>query len=154
MKKNTYLIAGVIFCILIALILLREFKGNYYRVSAEEAYKISRNGNIFITPTSLDTLKDVSLIIVLSEKSDDIDSLSGNHFKILNVRPSELLKWKNRRQFKNISGSIILQAENLRLATNAWVILSRRGYKNIKILDGDSNEEFKYTFQPDTLTED
>ena len=153
MKNNKYLIAGVIFCILIALILLREFKGNYYRVSAEEAYKISLKGNIFITPTSLDTLKDVSLVIVLSEKSDVIDSLSGNHFKSLKIRPSELLKWKNRRQFKNLSGSIILQAENPGLATNAWVILSRRGYRNIKILDVDSNEELKYTFQPDTLTD-
>ena len=66
--KNTYLTAGIVFCLFLALILLREFKGNYYRVSAEEAYKISRKGNIFITPASLDTMDDVSLIISLFGK--------------------------------------------------------------------------------------
>ncbi len=149
-EKQKYLLAGVIFCLFIALIFMREYNGNYYRVSAEEAYQISLNRNIFMTPASLDTLNEGSLMISLSEKSDN-DALPEHHLKIMHIVPTELLIWKNRRQFNNLTGSIVLQSKNLRSATNAWVILSRRGYRNIRILDENSNEELKYAFQRDTL---
>ncbi|MFC2137684.1 hypothetical protein ACFLTE_05865 [Bacteroidota bacterium] len=142
MKNRTFILFGAAFIVFILFILLYETLGNYYRIPIEDTHTMSLNKDILINSENLDMLDKATLIIYLSEINENND-VSGNQFKKVNIVPADLLKRKNIRLYKKYSNSIIIVSANIPMATRAWVILSRKGFDNIKILDNNDNERLK-----------
>ncbi|MBN2348536.1 MAG: hypothetical protein JXJ22_06860 [Bacteroidales bacterium] len=149
MKKIGYLLSSVIILLVILFIILHEIKGDYYRLSVEEAYTITQNERILIRYDALDSINPEPLIIYLSENPVE-NSISAKNYKNLMAKPAELLNLKYRKIYRH-TGNLVLWSDNPGLSAGAWVILNRKGYKNIKILGDPENETFKYSFQPDSL---
>jgi len=150
MKKNWYLLSGILFSALIVLIIIVEHKGNYYKATPEEVHKLLLDSSIVINSVTINIQKEPILIICLSENVEDSIN-SASVIKTVLVKPEYLLKPENRKLYKNHSGTIVLQSDNLDLAANAWVLLTRLGYKNIKIWNSKIDDKLNYTFQPDSL---
>lgn len=150
MKKYGYLISGIAVLALITAIFIAEHKGNYYKASTNEVHKLLLDSNIVINPVSITVQKESVLIIRLAENEEDSGIVALNA-KTLNIKPNELLNPENRKHYKDHSGIILLQSENLDMAAEAWVLLSRMGYKNIKIWNATLEDTFKHSFQSDSL---
>ena len=150
MKKYGYLISGFVVLTLITAIFITERKGNYYKASPNEVHKLLLDSNIVINPFTITVQKEPVLIIRLTENLENTSILALNA-KTINIKPNDLLKPENRKLYKDHSGIIMLQSENLDLAADAWVLLSRMGYKNIKIWNTKYEDTFKYSIQSDSL---
>ena len=140
-KNRRYIFIGTPFLALIIFILFHEIKGNYYRISAEDIHAISLNKDILINPEDIDKLDKEALIIFLSDNYKNTDVLD-NHIKKINIVPADLLKRSNIRLYKKHSKSIIIESDNMAIAARAWVILTRKGIKHIKLVDDNDNEKF------------
>jgi len=150
MKKHWYLLSGIIFSALIVLIILVEHKGNYYKVTPEQVQKKVLNDRIVMNSETISNLKESVLLICLSGNVEDsINSL--NYVKTLKIKPEDLLKTENRKLYEDHSGIIILHSDDLTLEANAYVLLSRMGYKNVKIWTDKDDDKLNYSFQPDSL---
>jgi hypothetical protein len=150
MKKYGYLISGFVVLALITAIFITEHKGNYYKASTNEVHKLLLDSNIIINLVTITAHKEPILIIRLAENGEDSSFVALNA-KAINIKPNELLNPENRNLYKDHSGIILLQSENLDLAAEAWVLLSRMGYKNIKIWNATLEDTFKHSFQSDSL---
>ena len=143
--KRRYILIGTAFLALVLFILFHEIKGNYYQISAEDSHAISFNEDILINSEDLDMLDKETLIIFLSDNKENT-AVSGSQIKKINIVPADLLKRSNIRLYKKHSEPIIIESDNIAIAARAWVILSRKGFKNIKIVDDSDNEKFTGNF--------
>lgn len=144
--RNIYIYTvTALLLILVSLIFIRERKGNYYTLTAEEVHQLSLNNSLYIHPEDIHSY-DNSLTIKILEESEIKSESSENH---LQIYPAELLQHDIRKKIKNYSGTILLKSNNEILLANAWYILSRKGFENIKIA-GFQKEELLYKFQPDS----
>lgn len=148
MKKYLYIISGVILAGILVGFLFTEFKGDYYTLTPREVHNISTKQEIIINSADLEKYSGAYLLIHITDKPEE--KITNNSDKEIYIKPSELLLRKNRKIYANSPGMLVLASDNMANSVKAWIILSRKGYENLQILDNDSNENFKYTFQPDT----
>ena len=143
-NKMYYIISGGIVLTLLVFVFIDESKGNYYKKSVEDTYALLGNSDINISAGELKaTGTDILKINIVFE---DEESELNNY---ISVRLENLLKRKFIKRLKKHKGTIVIVSEDIRLAANAWVILTRKGLDNIKILGLTKNETLKYTFEPE-----
>lgn len=142
MKKHWYIISAIIFTALIISIIIQETKGDYFRLSTEEVFDLSLNKELFINDDAIAQLKTKPLIINLNNTEEGEGNIYSNKVKTISIKPSELLKRENRKHYKN-NQTIILWSDDFKQATYAWVILSRKAYKNVVIYSNNSKQDFK-----------
>ncbi len=149
MKPNWYIISSIFLSGILLLILAVEIKGDYYKISTEEVHRISTREELLIHATELKKYAESPLIIHISD-SIETDNSSDSDQEIY-IMPSDLLKRKNRKLYATSPTLLVLSSEDIEISAKAWVVLSRKGYRNIKILDDTTNEIFNYSFQPDSI---
>ena len=148
MKIYSYIASGLILAGILSAFLITEIKGDYYTITTREIYDISVKQEIIINSSDLEDYSGSCLIIRISDKSGE--KLTYNSGSEISIEPSELLLRKNRKMYANSPGMLVLASDNMANSAKAWIILSRKGYENVKILDIDADESFKYSFQPDS----
>lgn len=152
MKKHWYIISGLLFSAIIIGVIILESQGNYYKVSIDKIYTATLNNKVVLSNEALTNHKKSILFVYLSEGIEEDDAISNEIIRV-NILPSDLLNTENRKRFNNHSGIIVLQSEDTAISVKAWVLLSRVGFSNVKILNDSAEESLKYTFQPNTITE-
>lgn len=151
MKKKYYIFSGIIIIVLVLFLSLREYKSNYYKLSVEDTQAILINTDFNI---SRDELKEAGSTIL------KLDFVEGNpekevfteNMNLITVPAANLLDRKFLRRLKKQEGIVVIVSEDDALATHAWLILTRKGFDNIKILGVSENETLRYTFKPETDT--
>lgn len=142
MKKTVLFISIFTILVLLVLIGIREINGNYFKASISEIHQQSLND---ITYTNFNELTNESTVIHLTPSEPSNLKLQLNKASVIYIKANELLSKENKKVLKNINGDIILFSDDIQISTNAWVILSRLGYENVRLLV-EMNDE---TFQPD-----
>lgn len=142
MKKTAIYISSITFLALLVLIGIREIKGNYFKSSVSETHLLSLKDASY---TNVNQLTSESIIIQLTNNESDNFKLQLHGASVVYIEASKLLSRENKKVLKDIKGDIILFSNDVQITANAWVILSRLGYKNVILLI-DPNDE---TFQPD-----
>ncbi len=148
MKKYGFILSSVFLAGIILLILVVEIREDYYTLTTEEVHDISVRQELVITSTELKKYQASSLLVHLCGKSEN-DNFSASDQEI-SINPSDLLLRKYRKLYAKNQGVLILSSEDIETAAKAWVILNRKGYRVIKILDDKANEKINYSFQPDS----
>lgn len=151
MNKKYYILSGIIILVLIVFLSLREYKGNYYTLSVEETQAILINTDCNISGDALNVAGSSILKLDFDEGNLGHELFTEN-MNLITVPTSNLLKRKFLRRLENHEGTIAIVSEDAVLATHAWLILTRKGFDNIKILDVSENETLRYTFKPETDT--
>lgn len=142
--KIIILVIGV----LLVLVIVRNSDRNVFKEKAKTAVEAARNNSNLITFNQLKKLTTPYLIIDIGSEPRP-DSLQFQH--AVKITFSQLLDKANRKVLDEASGELILYADDIATTSRAWVILNQLGYKNLRILIFEDNqEELKYKFQPDT----
>ena len=149
MKQYWYILSGAFLAGIILLILTDKNKEDYYTVTTEDVHRISTSQELLINSNDLKKYYGSSLLIHLAVKPEK-DFLATSDKEIY-IESSDLLKRKNRKIYANSPGLLVLVSEDIEIAAKAWTIMSRKGYENIRIMDNNTNESFKYSFQPDSI---
>ena len=137
--------SGAIILTLLVFIYIDESKGNYYKKSVADTYTLLVNSDINISEGELKAAGPEILRINLFFEGEE--SEQNNPISIL---PENLLDRKFVKQLKKHKGTIVIVSEDAGLAAHTWLILTRKGFDNIKILRVTENETLKYTFEPET----
>ena len=138
----------LIIVILLILVIIRNSDRNVFKEKAKTAVDAARNNSNLITLNQLKKLTSPYLIIDIGNEKR-ADSLQFQH--TIKIAFSQLLDKANRKVLDEAGGELILFADDVAIASRAWVILNQLGYKNLRILTLENNPEgLKYKFQPDT----
>lgn len=142
--KKYYIISGLILLTLLVFVIIYESKGNYYTKSVEDAYALLFHSDINLDSGELQaSAKDLLKVnVVLEGEENELK----NH---LTIRSENLMEKQFLKRLKQHKGDIAIVSEDLGLAAHAWVILTRKGFDNIKVKGINENETMKYTFEPD-----
>jgi hypothetical protein len=134
--------------VLLVLVIVRSTNPHIFKQKVKSAIEAAQNNSNIITPGQLNQLTTPYLVIDLGSPAKQNSPVFQHSVQI----PFEkLLDKANRKILQDATGSLILFSEDLATASKAWVILNQMGYKNLKILTPDPNQEvLKYKFQPDT----
>lgn len=143
MKIKYYLYSAAIIAIVMLLVFFSEIRGDHYRMSVKEAHEIFIHADPAISREEADALGPELL---------EVEILSGgkgretsNH---LAIPFEELGDHAFVRRLKKHKGPVLIIADEYSLAAPAWLILTRMGVSDLRILDGDDNENMKYVFEP------
>ena len=72
----------------------------------------------------------------------------------INISPDSLLSKENLNTIKNYEGPVLLFSSETAVSARIWMLLSQMGYKNIFILNNNTdNEILNYKFRPDTISD-
>lgn len=80
------------------------------------------------------------------------DSLQFKNFALsgsVNIPFAELLKKENIANFENNAFTTVLVSNGTLMSDQAWMILRRKGFKNVKVLKGGLNEFFNVLMNPE-----
>ena len=149
MKKKYYIFSGSIILILLVFLSLREFNGNYYKMSVKDAYAILIKTDINISAEELKETGSSVLKVHIVLGTSENEAFSEEDDQIT-VPAANLLDSRFLKRIGNDKGTIVIVSEDVELATHAWIILTRKGFENIKISDFSKDEKLNYTFQPET----
>lgn len=148
MKKTNYIFSGIIILVLIVFLFFREYKSNYYKLSVEDAHAILINTDLNISTEELKAAG--SAILKLDFVEGNIENVVFDEkMNLITVPASNLLDRKFLRRLEKHEGIIAIISEDAGLAAHSWLILTRKGFNNIKILGVSENEIFRYTFKPE-----
>ena len=134
---------------LLVFLIMRDYRGNYYKISVEDAHAILINTDLNISAEELKAAGSTVLKIHLIMGTSDNDAFSEEGDQIT-VPAANLLNRRFLRRIENHKGTVVIVSEDIGLATHAWVILTRKGFENIKIFGFSNNENLRYTFRPET----
>lgn len=151
MKKKYYIFSGIIILILVLFLSFREYKSNYYKLSVEDTQALLINTDLNISKQELNEAGSAILKLDFVEGNQEKEVFFEN-MNIITIPASNLLDRKFLRRLKTHEGIIAIVSEDAALATHSWLILTRKGFDNIKILDVSENETLRYTFKPETDT--
>lgn len=148
MKKKYYIFSGIIILVLIVFLSLREYKSNYYKLSVEDTHAIIINADPAISAQELKAAGSTILKIDFIEGNPE-NEVFIEDMNLITVPTSKLLDRKFLKRLEKHDGIIAIVSEDAALASHAWLILTRKGIDNIKILDVSQNETLRYTFKPE-----
>ena len=153
MNKKYYIYSGAIIIILVVLVLINENKGDYYKKSVEDIHIQLKTEDIDISSDELKVAGSAVLQVnvVLEDGENEVVNKSENY---ISVPAESLLDRKFLKQLKKQKGIIAIVTEDPGLAVDSWLILTRKGIDNIKILDYKQSEVLQYTFEPETKQPD
>lgn len=80
------------------------------------------------------------------------DSLQFHNFSLsgsINIPFADLLKKENIANFENNAFTTVLVSNGTLMSDQAWMILRRKGFKNVKVLKGGLNEFFNVLMNPE-----
>jgi len=146
-NKNKVVIA-VVLPILI-LVTIRSVGSNHFMTDATKLAKPSVLRSNIVSAEQTGILKGEILLINLGEESAGIDKITKN---ILKVPADSILNKYNLNTIHKHYGPVLLFSSEIAVSARIWMVLSQMGYKNIYILNNDTeNEILKYKFRTDTL---
>lgn len=147
--KRHYLYSGLIIIIILILVFVHEYRGNYYDRSIEEAWALLQMKDINISDDEMRAAGPsvLKLDIVFDDTEENVIKERENY---ISVPTSKLLDRKFLKQLEQHKGVIVIVTEDIALAVHSWLILTRKGIDNIKILGLTNNEVFNYSFEPET----
>lgn len=149
MKKIRYIISAAIFVMLIILIVSKKVKDNYYTLDTKKVYSMTIDSSVIITKNELSRFAGDPVVVSLSEPDKPADT-ALNNFTVRYVKPADLLNRENKHFYKKNNGPILLYSNDESLAAQAWVILTKKGFKNLYVLDMNERENLNYSFQPES----
>jgi hypothetical protein len=153
MNKKYYLYSGAIIIILLMLVLINENKGNYYKMSVEDAHALLETEDINISSDELKAAGTAVLQVnVVLEDGEGVELPETENY--ISIPVAKLLNQKFIKRLKKQKGPIAIVTEDVGLAVQSWLILTRLGVGNMKILDISKNEVLRYTFEPETKQPD
>lgn len=146
MNKKYYIYSGPIIIILLLLVFINENKSNYYKKSPEDIYALLQTVDINISSDEINAVGStiLTLDIVLEEKENKVFNKSEDG---ISVSTAKLLDPEFLNQLEQHEGIIVIVTEDVALAVKSWVILTRLGVDNIKILDVTKSEVLNYSFE-------
>lgn len=148
MNRRYYLYSAAIIVVLLSLVFINEKRGNHFEKSVNDTH------DLFITADPTISLEEIdaagSEILRLDILSGEPRRESSNYIAIPidEISEPEFLK-----RLKKHKGLIAIITNDLKLVAPAWVILTRMGISNIRILDADDYETLRYTFEPQVREE-
>lgn len=129
MKKTQIFVSLTLILSVLILVIIREIKSDYARLSVEEVHQISLDESVFIT---LNNLSDNKTVIILDTQEPKL--VFPKNVNILHLKASELLEAKNKKKLKQLEGNFTLYSNNINTASSCWVALTSLGYTHVKIL--------------------
>ena len=151
MNKKYYIFSGTVILVLIVFLSLREYKSNYYKLSIEDTQAILINTDLNISNQELKEAGSAILKLDFVEGRIENEVFTEN-MNLITVPTSNLLDRKFLRRLNKHEGIVAIVSEDAGLAAHAWMILTRKEFDNIKILDVSENETLRYTFKPEIDT--
>lgn len=145
MKKKYYLYTTAIIALLLVFVFVNEYRNDYYTLSVEEAHELLEKSEINVSEQQILSESQALLRVNIKLAVDDKGVCTITENKVT-ISIERLLDRKFIKQLKKHDGMIVLEADNPALAVNAWLMLTRKGVTNIKLLDYKKNEELHYTF--------
>ena len=149
MKKIRYIISAAIFVMLIIFIVSKKVKDNYYTLDTEKVYSMTIDSSVIVNKNGLSRFAGDPVIVSLSEPDKPTDTALIN-FTVRYVKPADLLSRENKNFYKKNNAPILLYSDDESLAAQAWVILTKKGFKNLYVLDMNARENLNYSFQPES----
>ena len=149
MKKIRYIISAAIFVMLIILIVSKKVKDNYYTLDTKKVYSMTIDSSVIVNKNGLSRFSGDPVVVSLSEPDKPADT-ALNNFTVRYVKPADLLSRENKNFYKKNNGPILLYSDDESLAAQAWVILTKKGFKNLYVLDMNERENLNYSFQPES----
>jgi hypothetical protein len=133
---------------ILILVFARNSDPDLFKAKVNTAVEKSRDRANLITSEELGKLPESWLLLDLSLEKG-IDSLQFQ--RTANIPMDHLLDKSTLKMLDETKGAIVLRADEIGTAANAWVILNQLGYTNLRILRTEEDPEvLKYKFQPDT----
>lgn len=151
MKKKYYIFSGIIILVLIAFLSLREYKSNYYKLSVEDTHAILINVDLNISNQELKAAGSDILKLYFTEGNIE-NEVFNEKMNLITFPTSNIIDRKLLRRLEKHEGIIAIVSDDAGLAAHAWLILTRKGFDNIKILGVSENESLRYTFKPEIDT--
>jgi len=147
--KRYYIYSGAIITILLIFVFIHEYKGNFYTRSLEDTYALLQTQDINISGDELDAAGPTVLeldIVYNDIENNEIKKAEG----CITVPTAKLLDQQFLKQLEQHKGMIVIVTKDVALAVHSWLILTRKGVDNIKILELANNEVLNYSFEPET----
>lgn len=146
MKKIWYSLSASVFIILLVLVFIREKRDNYFKMETEQVYSMSMDNSVIVGAGELDKFVQKPVIVSLSEPGSLADSIQMN-YPVRFIHPDELLSKENKRFYRQNEGLIVLFSSREGMAAQAWIILTKKGFNPVSVLDVDEGERLHYTFK-------
>ena len=143
-NKKYYILSAAIILVLLVFVFIDMSKGNYYKKSVEDtfAHLILADINVSNMKQKEATQKLLEVNVVFEGEDREVNDRIT--VRAENLLDDNFLKLLNKHQ-----GPVVIVSDDLGLAAHAWVILTRKGYDNLKIRGVTENEMLKYTFEPE-----
>jgi hypothetical protein len=134
--------------VILILMLVRVRENNTWSGNIREAAEMTSLRTNVVTLSDLQKMNEPVTLIKLGEMVTD-SILSA--FPALNVTMIELVKKDFLQQIRKSGQRYVIVSGSPSTSVKAWVILNQSGVANLYMLgESESNEDFKYQFQPDT----
>jgi hypothetical protein len=143
MNKKYFIFTGIIVLPLLLFVFINEQKGNYYRSSVEDTHALLTGMDINISAAEIEAEGTEMLAIDVVTEGEPRE---GEHH--ITIPADQLLNGQFLKRLRKHEGTIAIVSEDKGLAALAWVILSRKGFDELKIKDIKENETLQYTFEP------
>ena len=149
-----YVILGAILVLLAAgLVLLPKYK-KHEGINPELLLSISTSKERYISSDELANKivnQDPSILLVDVRNETDFNTYALPN--ALNIPLKNLLDENSRPYFSQDKYTIVLISNDNLIADQAWILCSRLGFKNIKVLEGGMNMWHKTIINPQLPTE-
>lgn len=143
MNRKYYLYSAAIIVIFLLLVTIKEKRGNHFEKSVNDTHALFINADPTILQEEIDAAG--SELLRLDILSGETSRETSNYIAIPIENLSDPVFVKRLKKHK---GPITIITNEFKLAAPAWVILTRMGISNIRILDADDDETLGYTFEP------